>query len=144
MSDLYQYDGAEVVILRVPAQTNETKAREIGALFPGWHVWYSDWPIRGMRTGRERNRMVGRRGFEPLTFSVSGRRAPAAPTARDDESLPDLWGAPAAIRRAGPGAVHVSIRAGLAGTGTPEAPPCGTATRTPVVTPAGQSSWPSG
>ncbi len=33
--------------------------------------------------------MVGRRGFEPLTFSVSGRRAPAAPTARDDESLPD-------------------------------------------------------
>ena len=24
-----------------------------------------------------------------MTFSVSGRRAPAAPTARDDESLPD-------------------------------------------------------
>src|SRR5450755_492958 len=34
--------------------------------------------------------LVGRRGFEPLTFSVSGRRAPAAPTAQDDESLPDL------------------------------------------------------
>jgi hypothetical protein len=33
--------------------------------------------------------LVGRRGFEPLTFSVSGRRAPTAPTAQDDESLPD-------------------------------------------------------
>jgi hypothetical protein len=33
--------------------------------------------------------LVGRTGFEPVTFSVSGRRAPAAPTARDDESLPD-------------------------------------------------------
>ena len=43
MSDLYRDDGAEVVVLRVPAQANETKAREIGALFPGWHVWYSDW-----------------------------------------------------------------------------------------------------
>src|SRR6201985_2482872 len=32
--------------------------------------------------------LVGRTGFEPVTFSVSGRRAPAAPTARDDESLP--------------------------------------------------------
>ena len=32
--------------------------------------------------------VVGRTGFEPVTFSVSGRRAPAAPTARDDESLP--------------------------------------------------------
>ena len=46
---------------------------------------------------------VGRRGFEPLTFSVSGRRAPAAPTARDDESLPDLWGAPAAVTTSRPG-----------------------------------------
>ena len=27
--------------------------------------------------------LVGRTGFEPVTFSVSGRRAPAAPTARD-------------------------------------------------------------
>ena len=43
MSDLSQHDGAEVVVLRVPVQANETKAREIGALFPGWHVWYSDW-----------------------------------------------------------------------------------------------------
>ena len=34
-------------------------------------------------------KLVGRTGFEPVTFSVSGRRAPAAPTARDDESLPD-------------------------------------------------------
>ncbi len=34
--------------------------------------------------------LVGRTGFEPVTFSVSGRRAPAAPTARDDESLPDF------------------------------------------------------
>src|SRR5437588_2888030 len=33
--------------------------------------------------------LVGRTGFEPVTFSVSGRRAPAAPTARDDESLPE-------------------------------------------------------
>ena len=33
--------------------------------------------------------LVGRTGFEPVTFSVSGRRAPAAPTARDVESLPD-------------------------------------------------------
>src|SRR5580704_16931430 len=33
--------------------------------------------------------MVGRTGFETVTFSVSGRRAPAAPTAQDDESLPD-------------------------------------------------------
>src|ERR1700750_2309342 len=33
-------------------------------------------------------KLVGRTGFEPVTFSVSGRRAPAAPTARDDESLP--------------------------------------------------------
>jgi hypothetical protein len=32
-----------------------------------------------------------------VTFSVSGRRAPAAPTAQDDASLPDLRGAPAAI-----------------------------------------------
>jgi hypothetical protein len=29
---------------------------------------------------------VGRTGFEPVTFSVSGRRAPAAPTARDTVS----------------------------------------------------------
>jgi hypothetical protein len=43
MSDLHQCDGAGVVVLRVPAQANETRAREIGALFPGWHVWYSDW-----------------------------------------------------------------------------------------------------
>src|SRR2546429_8725489 len=35
------------------------------------------------------SKLVGRTGFEPVTFSVSGRRAPAAPTARDDESLPD-------------------------------------------------------
>src|SRR4029077_16773926 len=35
------------------------------------------------------SKRVGRTGFEPVTFSVSGRRAPAAPTARDDESLPD-------------------------------------------------------
>jgi hypothetical protein len=27
--------------------------------------------------------MVGRTGFEPVTSSVSGKRAPAAPTARD-------------------------------------------------------------
>ena len=43
MSDLYQYDGAEVVVLRIPAQTTETKVREIGALFPGWYIWHSDW-----------------------------------------------------------------------------------------------------
>jgi hypothetical protein len=43
MSDLYQYDGAEVVVLRVAAQTTETKVREIGALFPGWYIWHSDW-----------------------------------------------------------------------------------------------------
>jgi hypothetical protein len=41
--------------------------------------------------------LVGGTGFEPVTFSVSGRRAPAAPTARDDASLPDLRDAPAAI-----------------------------------------------
>ena len=29
------------------------------------------------------NPLVGRTGFEPVTFSVSGRRAPTAPTARD-------------------------------------------------------------
>ena len=39
--------------------------------------------------GSSKSVMVGRTGFEPVTFSVSGRRAPAAPTARDDESLPD-------------------------------------------------------
>jgi hypothetical protein len=43
MSDLSQHDGAEVVVLRVLVQVNENKAREIGARFPGRHVWYSDW-----------------------------------------------------------------------------------------------------
>jgi hypothetical protein len=36
---------------------------------PGWAVMAFD--------------LVGRTGFEPVTSSVSGKRAPAAPTARD-------------------------------------------------------------
>jgi hypothetical protein len=47
--------------------------------------------------------LVGDTGFEPVTFSVSGRRAPAAPIARDDASLPDLRGAPAAVTASWPG-----------------------------------------
>jgi hypothetical protein len=35
---------------------------------------------------------VGRTGFEPVTFSVSGRRAPAAPTARDASRPPAVSG----------------------------------------------------
>ena len=56
---------------------------------------YSDHLAPGMAPwGRSRHsnslsKLVGRTGFEPVTFSVSGRRAPAAPTAQDDESLPD-------------------------------------------------------
>src|SRR6201994_267357 len=47
---------------------------------------YKRTPIAKSRVGAF---LVGRTGFEPVTFSVSGRRAPAAPTARDDESLPE-------------------------------------------------------
>src|SRR4029453_835492 len=46
---------------------------------PRANSWYSN----------SLSKLVGRTGFEPVTFSVSGRRAPAAPTARDDESLPE-------------------------------------------------------
>ena len=35
------------------------------------------------RTGVMASYLVGRTGFEPVTSSVSGKRAPAAPTARD-------------------------------------------------------------
>jgi hypothetical protein len=66
----------------------------------GRRLAHSDWPHSGhlapgmalMPCSRHSNsfsKLVGRTGFEPVTFSVSGRRAPAAPTARDDESLPD-------------------------------------------------------
>jgi hypothetical protein len=58
-------------------------------------------------SSRDLRYLVGGTGFEPVTFSVSGRRAPAAPTARDDESLPDPWGAPAALTTSRPGAVQV-------------------------------------
>ncbi len=49
MSDLYHYDGAEVVILRVPVQANETKAREIGALLRAGISGAAIGRIRGMR-----------------------------------------------------------------------------------------------
>ena len=45
-------------------------------------------PMASPRYSNSLSKLVGRTGFEPVTFSVSGRRAPAAPTARDDESLP--------------------------------------------------------
>src|ERR1043165_9686439 len=51
-------------------------------------AWPPEWPPRVI-PGYSifLTNLVGRTGFEPVTFSVSGRRAPAAPTARDDESL---------------------------------------------------------
>jgi hypothetical protein len=42
-----------------------------------------------------------------VTSSVSGRRAPAAPIAQDDVSLPELRSAPAGIRTSRPGTVQV-------------------------------------
>ena len=52
-------------------------------------TWPPEWPsVCSIRSVIPFD-LVGRTGFEPVTFSVSGRRAPAAPTARDDESLPD-------------------------------------------------------
>ena len=38
MTDLSQFDGAEVVVLHVPAQIPKEEAREIGEAFPGWYV----------------------------------------------------------------------------------------------------------
>ena len=38
-----QHGGAGVAVLPIPAQVIGEKAREIGALFPGWKVWHDSW-----------------------------------------------------------------------------------------------------
>ena len=43
MTGSAQPGGAGVAVLQVPAQMIGEKAREIGALFPGWKVWHDSW-----------------------------------------------------------------------------------------------------
>lgn len=92
MTGSVERDGAGVAVLPVPAQMIGEKAREIGALFPGWRVWHDSWwaptwnayregeqPYFGPGAGgrqfmraRLMSCLVGVDGLEPSTSSLSG------------------------------------------------------------------------
>lgn len=77
MTGSAQPGGAGVAVLPVPAQMIAEKAREIGALFPGWRVWHDSWWAPTWNAYREGEQPyfgpgTGGRQFMVSAYSAAG------------------------------------------------------------------------